>query len=95
MKLIKFLLIFLMIGTKFTYAYDASDFNKWKIKFKILALKNNISENTINLVMSDIKYLPKVIEYDRFQPEFYEDTKTYIQKRTSKKKTNERNWILQ
>ena len=27
----------------------------------------------------------KVIEYDRFQPEFYEDTKTYIGKRTSKK----------
>ena len=28
----------------------------------------------------------KVIEYDRFQPEFYEDTKTYIKKRTSDKK---------
>ena len=55
-------------------------------KFKKLALKNNISENTFNLVMSNVKYLPKVIEYDRFQPEFYEDTKTYITKRTSKKK---------
>jgi membrane-bound lytic murein transglycosylase B len=30
--------------------------------------------------------LPKVIEYDRFQPEFYEDTKTYISKRTSEAK---------
>ena len=27
-----------------------------------------------------------VIEYDRYQPEFYEDTKTYISKRSSKKK---------
>ena len=36
--------------------------------------------------MSDVKFLPKVIEYDRFQPEFYEDTKTYISKRTSKNK---------
>ena len=86
MKLIKFLVIFLVMGTKFTYAYDANSFNNWKIKFKILALKNNISENTINLVMSNVKYLPKVIEYDRFQPEFYEDTKTYIEKRTSKQK---------
>ena len=36
--------------------------------------------------MSDAKFLPKVIEYDRYQPEFYENTFTYIKKRTSKKK---------
>ena len=41
MKLIKFLFIFLVMGTKFTYAYDPSDFDRWKLKFKILALKNN------------------------------------------------------
>ena len=62
------------------------DFNKWKGQFKKEALANNISEKTFNMVMSDVKFLPKVIEYDRFQPEFYEDTKTYISKRTSKNK---------
>ena len=36
--------------------------------------------------MSDAIFLPKVIKYDRFQPEFYEDTFTYIKKRTSKNK---------
>ena len=36
--------------------------------------------------MSEAKFLPKVIEYDRYQPEFYEDTFTYIKKRSSKKK---------
>ena len=36
--------------------------------------------------MSNAKYLPKVIEYDRYQPEFYEDTHTYIKKRTSSNK---------
>ena len=36
--------------------------------------------------MKNVKFLPKVIQYDRFQPEFYEDTKTYISKRTSNKK---------
>ena len=56
--------------------------------FKKQALKNNISENTFDLVMANVRYLPNVIEYDRFQPEFYEDTKTYIGKRTSKKKEN-------
>ena len=38
--------------------------------------------------MKNVIYLPKVIEYDRFQPEFYEDTKTYIDKRTSNQKKN-------
>ena len=36
--------------------------------------------------MTNAKFLPKVIEYDRHQPEFYEDTITYITKRTSSKK---------
>ena len=36
--------------------------------------------------MNDAKFLPKVIEYDRYQPEFYEDTKTYVRKRTSNDK---------
>tara|TARA_B100000963_G_scaffold33991_1_gene25278 strand:- start:10579 stop:11427 length:849 start_codon:yes stop_codon:yes gene_type:complete len=39
--------------------------------------------------MADAKFLPKVIEYDRFQPEFYEDTFTYIKKRSSKNKVKE------
>ena len=36
--------------------------------------------------MNNAIFLPKVIEYDRYQPEFYEDTKTYISKRTSDQK---------
>ena len=38
--------------------------------------------------MSKAQFLPKVIEYDRYQPEFYEDTFTYI-KRSSKRKVKE------
>ena len=63
-----------------------STFEDWKKEFKILALSKGISENTFKKVMKNAKFLPKVIEYDRYQPEFYEDTKTYISKRTSKKK---------
>ena len=62
------------------------NFDEWKKNFKKEALNNNISEKTFDIVMSNVKFLPKVIEYDRYQPEFYEDTKTYISKRTSKKK---------
>ena len=62
------------------------NFDSWKKNFKEKALDNGISEKTFNLVMSNTKFLPNVIKYDRYQPEFYEDTKTYISKRTSKKK---------
>ena len=51
-----------------------------------MALANDISEKTFDTTMQNARFLPKVIEYDRFQPEFYEDTKTYIGKRTSTKK---------
>jgi membrane-bound lytic murein transglycosylase B len=86
MKLIKFFFIFLFLNTPYSFANTIDDFNKWKIEFKKRALSNNISETTFDTVMINVKYLPKVIEYDRFQPEFYEDTKTYIGKRTSKQK---------
>ena len=86
MKLVKLILLFLISNMELSYAYDNNKFNEWKQNFKEVALKNEISENTFNLVMENVKYLPKVIEYDRFQPEFYEDTKTYIGKRTSKEK---------
>ena len=36
--------------------------------------------------MSEAVFIPKVIEYDRYQPEFYEDTFTYIKKRSSNNK---------
>ena len=61
-------------------------FSDWLKSFKKMALKSGISEKTYNTSMSNVKFLPKVIEYDRFQPEFYEDTFTYITKRTSEKK---------
>ena len=51
-----------------------------------VGIKNQISEKTFNLTITNVVFLPKVIEYDRYQPEFYEDTKTYISKRSSSKK---------
>ena len=61
-------------------------FDVWLKNFKIKAIQSGISEKVVNDVMLDARFLPKVIEYDRYQPEFYEDTFTYIKKRTSKKK---------
>ena len=82
-KLLYFLLFFLICINS---SANDQGFEKWKTDFKKRALKNNISENTFNKTMTKTKFLPKVIEYDRYQPEFYEDTKTYVSKRSSNEK---------
>ena len=61
-------------------------FNLWVSGFKEKAIKSGISKSVVDEFMSKVKFLPKVIEYDRYQPEFYEDTFTYIKKRTNKNK---------
>ena len=71
-----FILPFLII----TQALGNEDFNQWLKKFKSQAINYGVSERVVTDVMSEAKFLPKVIEYDRFQPEFYEDTFTYIKK---------------
>ena len=79
-------IIFFIFFTSITLAHTSDDieFNKWLNNFKIYAEKEGISTLTINNTMNNVKYLPKVIKYDRYQPEFYEDTATYINKRVNK-----------
>ena len=84
-KIPQYLFIYFILSFNISYA---SSFDQWKKNFKILALSEGVSEATFNNVMVNAKFVPKVIEYDRYQPEFYEDTKTYISKRTSKKKVS-------
>ena len=80
--------IFLNILTTLNVFANA-DFNKWIEEFKIKAINSGISKIVVEEILSDAKYLPKVIEYDRYQPEFYEDTLTYIKKRSSKNKVKQ------
>ena len=79
-----FIYIFLNINS---FANDG--FENWLKKFQTEAINSGISENVVKEIMSDAKFLPKVIEYDRYQPEFYEDTFTYIKKRSSNRKIKE------
>ncbi len=86
MKQISFFLIIFTFLISISKADDEVNFQKWKQDFRVRALENDISGETFDKVMSNVRFLAKVIEYDRYQPEFYEDTKTYISKRTSNKK---------
>ena len=83
MKIIKILFILLISFFTLPANTNEKSFDDWKKDFQKYALNNNISKETLEMTMPNVVFLPKVIKYDRFQPEFYEDTKTYISKRSS------------
>tara|TARA_Y100000992_G_scaffold205393_1_gene140392 strand:+ start:1017 stop:2012 length:996 start_codon:yes stop_codon:yes gene_type:complete len=85
MKIKIFLLFIFCISSSISFS-DEVTFDEWLVSFKNDALDQGISNNTLETVLSNAEYLPNVIKYDRYQPEFYEDTKTYVTKRTSNKK---------
>ena len=62
---------------------NATNFQNWLTEYKKFALAEGISQETLDLAFKNVKYLEKVIGYDRKQPEFYEDTLTYVNKRAS------------
>ena len=85
MKIIKIIFfIFIIINN----AYANEDFENWLNSFTKTALDQGISQETVSIVLKNAKFLPNVIKYDRYQPEFYEDTKTYIGKRVTNKRIN-------
>ena len=90
-KMIKLIKLIFFINLLFTinlYCQE-TEFKNWVSKFKIEAIESGISKKVVNEVMLNVKFLPKVIEYDRYQPEFYEDTFTYINKRSSLKRVKQ------
>ena len=83
----KFIFFFVFINSfVFLNASANNDFDSWLKDFKIKAVNSGISKTLVDKVMSEAVFIPKVIEYDRYQPEFYEDTFTYIKKRSSNNK---------
>ena len=83
-KIVSFILIlkFLFISLS-SAAYSSEDFNAWLSSYKKFALKNGVSKETIDISFKNVKFLEQVIKYDRRQPEFYEDTITYVSKRAN------------
>jgi len=86
MKKIKLIIIISLILFNLNHVNAAESFENWKINFKKYALDQGISQITLDRLIDKSTFLSDVIKYDRYQPEFYEDTKTYISKRTSNKK---------
>ena len=86
MRLINYLLIILFFTFSSVLSNDQQSFNQWKNNFKKIALQNNISEDTFDIVMANIKFLPNVIKYDRYQQNFMRIPKHISQKERQIKK---------
>ena len=92
--------IFILFFCTFLSDYSLAEkkyknFDDWLLSFKALAIKKGISKNTIEIVFKDVKFLDQVIKYDRKQPEFFEDTITYVTKRANTNRKNKAKKLLQ
>ena len=83
-KILTLLFIFkiLIFNSVFAAASNAG-FEIWLDLYKDTVLKKGISQETIDLAFKNVKFLEQVIRYDRKQPEFFEDTVTYVGKRAT------------
>ena len=83
-KILKFILVIQILIIKFSYVCAAEEsFQDWLSSYKKMAFKKGISEETLYKTFEKVKFLDQVIKYDRKQPEFFEDTKTYVEKRAN------------
>ena len=81
----------------FTMSYASmpiDDFKIWLTSFKKKALTKGISQNTIDKTLINARYLEQVIKFDRKQPEFFEDTLTYVNKRATKSRVKRARQLL-
>jgi membrane-bound lytic murein transglycosylase B len=61
-------------------AFTTAGFDKWLDDFKAEAVSKGISQKTVDVAFAHTKPIPKVIEYDRNQPEFKLTFEQYLQR---------------
>ena len=83
-KIFIFFLFFKIFFINTIFIVNAEEtFDSWLLSYKKFAFKEGISQETINVAFENVKFLDQVIKYDRKQPEFFEDTITYVNKRAN------------
>ena len=94
-KIITLLFLFkVLIFNSVIAATLDTDFETWLTSYKKNALKKGISQKTIDVAFKNVKFLEQVIKYDRKQPEFFEDTVTYVSKRATDSKAKKAEKLL-
>ncbi len=83
-KIFMFFLMFHIIFFIFSPNSNSKEnFESWLLSYKQFALKEGVSQETLDIAFKNVKFLEQVIRYDRKQPEFFEDTITYVNKRAT------------
>ena len=83
-KILMFFLLFQVLVVGSSSKINAEEnFETWLSSYKNFAFKKGISQKTIDIAFKNVKFLEQVIKYDRKQPEFFEDTITYVEKRAN------------
>jgi membrane-bound lytic murein transglycosylase B len=95
-NMFKTIITFCLLAVGFSaQALDSEDFSTWLKQFKAEAKAEKISPKTIKATFKNAKYLPRVIELDRAQPEFLLTFSTYIENRVTPRKIGRGREMLQ
>ena len=65
------------------FAEEQQNFDIWLIELKKEALDQSISQETIDVTLKQVEFLPRVIALDRAQPEFISTFVNYLDKRVT------------
>ena len=94
-RVLTFILLLQFISLPFSIESKAKEnFDEWLLSYKTYALKKGVSQNTLDIAFKNVKFLEQVIKYDRKQPEFFEDTLTYVVKRSNQSRVNKGKKLL-
>ncbi len=83
LKLKIFLIICLFTIFNSSISLSNEKFNEWLIEFKGRAINQGVSKDTVDNALKNAKFLERIVALDRKQPEFFEKTYEYIDKRVN------------
>jgi membrane-bound lytic murein transglycosylase B len=81
-----FLIIYLFIIFNPNISLANEKFNEWLVGFKGRAISQGVSKETVDTALKNAKFLERIVALDRKQPEFFEKTYEYLEKRVDEKR---------
>ncbi|CAO6131370.1 MltB Membrane-bound lytic murein transglycosylase B [Candidatus Pelagibacterales bacterium] len=83
LKLKIFLIICLFTIFNSSISLSNEKFNEWLIEFKGRAINQGVSKDTVDNALKNAKFMERIVALDRKQPEFFEKTYEYLDKRVN------------
>ena len=81
-----FLIIYLFTIFNPNISLANEKFTEWLVGFKGRAIAQGVSQETVDTALKNAKFLERILALDRKQPEFFEKTYEYLEKRVDEKR---------